>query len=90
MPWIVVLFGILVIPFGAMSVLLTIFQPVLYDAFCTLCLVSAAASLAMIGPALDEVLASLQHLRRAARSGRSWWREFWGLGPETAEEGASA
>ncbi len=78
MPWIVILFGILVGPFGAVSVMLTVFQPVLYDNFCTLCLISAVASLAMIGPALDEVLASLQHLRRVHDDGGSAWRAFWG------------
>lgn len=81
MPWIVILFGIFVGPFGAVSVMLTVFQPVLYDAFCTLCLVSGAASVAMIGPALDEVLASLQHLRRTHDRGDSVWRAFWGLTP---------
>lgn len=80
MPWIVIIFGVFVGPFGVMSVLLTIFQPVLYDNFCTLCLVSGVVSLAMIGPALDEVLASLQHLQRCRRDGRSVWRTFWGLG----------
>lgn len=80
MPWIVIVFGVFVGPFGAMSVLLTIFQPVLYDSFCTLCLVSGVVSLAMIGPAVDEVLASLQHLRRERNEGRSLWRAFWGVG----------
>lgn len=79
MPWIVIAFGIFVGPFGAMSVILTIVQPVLYDAFCTLCLVSGAISLAMIGPALDEVLASLQFLTREKHAGRSVWRAFWGV-----------
>jgi hypothetical protein len=79
MPWIVVIFGVFVGPFGVMSVMLTIFQPVLYDSFCTLCLVSGAVSLAMIGPALDEVLASAQHLRRERNAGRSVWRAFWGV-----------
>jgi hypothetical protein len=79
MPWIVIIFGVFVGPFGAISVLLTILQPVLYDAFCTLCLVSGAISLAMIGPAVDEVLASLQHLKREKAAGRSVWRSFWGL-----------
>lgn len=81
MPWIVVTFGAFVGPFGAVSVMLVVFQPVLYDTFCTLCLVSAAASLAMIGPALDEVLASLQLLRRVSERGGSTWRAFWGLAP---------
>jgi hypothetical protein len=79
MPWIVIVFGAFVGPFGAISVMLTIFQPVLYDSFCTLCLVSGVVSLAMIGPGLDEVLASLQHLRREHRDGKSLWRVFWGL-----------
>lgn len=78
MPWIVIVFGIFIGPFGAVSVMLTIFQPVLYDAFCTLCLVSGVISLAMIGPALDEILASLQHLKREKRAGRSVWSAFWG------------
>jgi hypothetical protein len=79
MPWIVVIFGAFVGPFGAISVMLTIFQPVLYDNFCTLCLFSGVVSLAMIGPGVDEVLASLQHLRRERRRGASVWRAFWGL-----------
>lgn len=79
MPWIVVIFGAFVGPFGAISVMLTIFQPVLYDSFCTLCLFSGVVSLAMIGPGVDEVLASLQHLRRERAVGKSTWRVFWGL-----------
>lgn len=77
MPWIVIVFGIFVVPLGAVSVMLTIFQPVLYDAFCTLCLVSGVVSLAMIGPAVDEVLASLQFLKRERRAGHSVWSAFW-------------
>jgi uncharacterized membrane protein len=76
MPWMVILFGVLVGPLGAVSVLLVVLQPLLYDAWCTLCLASAAISLAMIGPALDEVLASLQHLARTPPAAR--WRAFWG------------
>jgi hypothetical protein len=79
MPWIVIIFGAFVGPFGAVSVMLTIFQPVLYGSFCTLCLVSGVVSLAMIGPGLDEVLASLQHLRRKRAEGASMWRVFWGV-----------
>ena len=80
MPWIVVIFGAFVGPFGAISVMLTIFQPVLYGSFCTLCLVSGVVSLAMIGPGVDEVLASLQHLRRERERGVSLWAAFWGIG----------
>lgn len=77
-PWLVIVFGIAVGPLGVASVVLVVLQPVLFDAFCTLCLASAALSLVMIGPAMDEVLASLQHLRRAAGEGRSVWHAFVG------------
>lgn len=90
MPWIVIVFGVFIGPLGAVSVMLIVFQPVLYNAFCTLCIVSAIISLAMIGPAVDEVLASCQYLRREKAAGRSWWRAFWGRpdaagGPSEAE-----
>lgn len=78
MPWIVIVFGIAVGPLGAISILLVILQPVLYDSFCTLCLASAVISMAMIGPAVDEVLASLQFLKRRRTAGRSVWKAFWG------------
>ena len=79
MPWIVILFGIAVGPLGVVSVTLVIFQPVLFSAWCTLCLCSAVVSLLMIGPAMDEMLASCQHVRREVVNGRSLWRVFWGL-----------
>ncbi len=78
LPWMVVLFGVAVGPLGAVSILLVVLQPVMFDAWCTLCLASAVISVVMIGPALDEVLASLQHLARVRASGRSVWRAFWG------------
>lgn len=80
MPWIVIVFGLAVGPLGAVSIMLVIFQPVLFNAWCTLCLASAVISLAMIGPAMDEVLASLQYLKRTRSERRSVWRAFWGLG----------
>lgn len=84
MPWLVVLFGILIGPVGGVSLLLVILQPVMFDAWCTLCLASAVISVAMIGPTMDEVLASLQHVKRVSLAGGSAWRAFWGLSPERA------
>jgi hypothetical protein len=83
MPWVVVLFGLFVGPLGVISVLLVILQPILAG-WCTLCVVTAAISVVMIGPAMDEVLASLQHLKRERLAGRSVWRAFWGLGEKSA------
>ena len=78
MPWIVIVFGLAVGPLGGISILLVILQPVLLDAWCTLCLASAVVSVVMIPPAMDEMLASLQHVRRERDRGRSAWRVFWG------------
>lgn len=79
MPWIVIVFGLAVGPLGFVSILLVVFQPVLYDSFCTLCLATAVISVAMIGPAMDEMLASLQYMKRVKDSGGPFWRSFWGL-----------
>ncbi|RIJ42848.1 vitamin K epoxide reductase family protein [Pontibacter oryzae] len=78
MPWIVIVFGLAVGPLGFISVLLVVLQPVLYDAWCTLCLCSAAVSVIMIGPAMDEMLASLQYMKRAKDANISTWKVFWG------------
>jgi len=79
MPWIVVMFGLAVGPLGFISVLLVVLQPVLFDAWCTLCLVSGFISVIMIGPTMDEMLASLQYLKRVKKSGLSLWKGFWGF-----------
>ena len=80
-PWIVILFGIAVGPLGLVSVVLVIFQPVLVGAWCTLCIVTAVISVVMIGPAVDELLASLQYLQRVKKRGGSVWKAFWGKHP---------
>ena len=78
MPWIVIVFGLAVGPLGFISIMLVVFQPVLFNSFCTLCLSSAVISVVMIGPAMDEMLASLQHVKRVRDAGGSTWRAFWG------------
>ena len=90
LPWMVIIFGLAVGPLGAVSVLLVIAQPLLYDSFCTLCLFSAVISLAMIGPAMDEFLAACQDIRRVQAAGGSAWRAFWGLDQAHADERAGA
>ncbi len=78
MPWIVIVFGLFVGPLGVVSITLVILQPVLFDAWCTLCLSSAVISLFMIGPAMDEMLASLQLMKRVKQADLSLWKAFWG------------
>lgn len=86
MPWIVIGFGILVGPLGAVSIALVILQPTMFGEWCTLCLATAVISVLMIGPAMDEVLASCQHLRRVVDRGEPFWEAFWGQShPETSQ-----
>jgi hypothetical protein len=86
MPWMVLLFGLFIIPPGVTSIVLVILQPVSIGAWCTLCLVAAAVMLLMVPPALDEVIATSQFLLRTRREGGSVWRSLW-LGEAHAEEG---
>jgi uncharacterized membrane protein len=77
MPWMVTFFGILVVPLGVVSISLIILQPLAVGAWCTPCLIAAAAMLVMITLTLDEVVAMLQFLVQARQEGHSLWKIFW-------------
>ncbi|MBW3625282.1 MAG: vitamin K epoxide reductase family protein [Armatimonadetes bacterium] len=77
MPWMVILFGILIIPIGVVSIVLVILQPVAVGAWCTLCLATAAIMLMMIPPSVDEIFATIEYLVLAKREGQSLWKVFW-------------
>ena len=77
MPWMVTFFGILVVPLGVVSVSLIILQPLAVGAWCTPCLLAAAAMLVMIALTLDEVVAMIQFLVQASREGQPLWPIFW-------------
>jgi hypothetical protein len=89
MPWLVILFVTAVIATGITGVTLVILQPTVFDAWCTLCIATAIISIAMVGPAVKEILASLQHLKRVRSEGGSAWKALWGLGERSlrGEEG---
>ncbi|MCA1441687.1 NAD-dependent epimerase/dehydratase family protein [Ensifer sp. IC4062] len=86
MPWMVFLFGLLIIPLGAVSVSFIIIQPPLIGALCTLCIVQAAVTVVLIPYSVDEVLATLQYLWRAKLAGEPFWRTFWKGGPALSED----
>lgn len=87
MPWTVALFGLLVVPLGATSIVLVILQPVAVGAWCTLCLAAAVAMLLMVPLAVDEVVATGQFLARSRREGKPFWRTFWFGDTTTGEPG---
>lgn len=72
MPWMVILFGILIVPLGIVSISFIIIQPIVIGTWSTLTLIAAAAMLIQIPYSLDELLASVQFLVRRARAGRNW------------------
>jgi nucleoside-diphosphate-sugar epimerase len=75
-PWAVILFGVMIVPLGAVSVFFIIIQPIVIGTWCTLCLVAAAAMLLQVPYSLDELLACIQFLIDRKRSGRSLLRTF--------------
>jgi nucleoside-diphosphate-sugar epimerase/uncharacterized membrane protein len=70
MPWLVLLFGMMIVPLGVVSLFFIIIQPIWIGTWCTLCLIAAAAMLVQIPYSLDELLATLQFLQRRRRAGR--------------------
>lgn len=70
MPWLVLLFGIMIVPLGVTSIFFIIVQPVWLGTWCTLCLIAALAMLVQIPYSFDEILATLQYLRAGRRSGK--------------------
>jgi nucleoside-diphosphate-sugar epimerase len=77
MPWLTLLFGVLIVPLGAVSIFFIIIQPVWIGTWCTLCLVAAAAMLWQIPYSFDEILATLQFLKNRRKEGRPLWYTFF-------------
>lgn len=84
MPWMVAIFGVLVVPVGIVSIMLVMSQPILVGQWCTACLITALSMLIMVALTLPEVVALIVFLARARRDGQSLWRVFWLGGTLTA------
>ncbi len=90
-PWLVILFGIDVIPLGIVSVILVACQAFVVGDWCFLCLVTAAISLILVYWAWDEVRASLTYLKLVWTQNHHkglLWRAFWGYHDEAFERAA--
>lgn len=77
MPWMVLMFGIVVVPLGIVSIYFIIIQPILLGTYCTICLITALGMLLMIPFSLDELVAMGQFLVANTRRGRPFWRSFF-------------
>ncbi|WP_417515050.1 vitamin K epoxide reductase family protein [Minwuia sp.] len=77
MPWLVVVFGVMIVPLGAVSIFFIIIQPIMLGTYCALCLLAAAAMLIQIPYSLDELVATGQFLARRKRAGAPVLRIFF-------------
>lgn len=91
-PWLVIVFGIDVIPIGIVSIILVILQGIVVKFWCFLCLVTAAISLILIIMAYDEVVSSciyLYEVKKRSNWTTLWWA-FWGYPSPVAFEAGEA
>lgn len=90
-PWLVILFGIDVLPLGVVSAILVVCQATIVGYWCLLCLFTAVISLVLVYMAYDEVYSSLVFLYRVwqrTHSPSSLWSVFWGKPLPIAEQAA--
>ncbi len=91
MPWLVLLFGLMIVPLGIVSVTFIIIQPIVIGTWSTLALIGAAAMLVQIPYSVDELVAVAMFLRRRVRAGHSLLRTFlFGDTDETAPAAPAA
>lgn len=78
MPWMVLFFGVLVVPLGLTHVFLISSMPVMVGHWCMLCVLAAFIMLPMIPLTLDEVTAMCQFMYKAVKTeGKPFWHTFW-------------
>jgi len=86
-PWLVILFGLDVIPLGLVSATLVFMQGAVVGAWCFLCLITAIISLILIALTYDEIWSCLLFLHKVWKKSRSKklvWDTFWGKASEIA------
>lgn len=88
-PWLVILFGIDVIPLGIVSAVLVALQATVVGDWCFLCIVTAIISLILVYLAYDEVYSSLVFLYRVWKRSKDWrvvWAAMWGKPTSIGDE----
>ena len=88
MPWLVVLFGLMIAPLGVTSIVFVIIQPIVIGTWSIVALIGAAAILIQIPYSLDELIATLQFVRRRMRAGRNGLAVFFRGDTDTMPAGS--
>ena len=78
LPWACLALGAILTAGAAVSIGLIVVQPAVAGTWCTLCLASAALSLALFALGIEEAVAAWQHVRRAREQGISLGDAVWG------------
>ena len=86
-PWLVVLFGLIAGPLSFAAALWSLLEMATNQSWLLRETLRAFVALLCIGPAMDEVLASLQYVRRKANRGFSPLAAFFGLPPRPRRRG---
>jgi hypothetical protein len=81
LPWTCLALGAVLTCGALVSVALIVIQPAIAGAWCTLCLVSAALSLALFVLGIGEARAAWQHIARVHHRGIPWRDAVWGRTP---------
>lgn len=92
-PWMVILFGIDVIPLGIVSAILVVLQGTVVGNWCFLCILTAAISLVLVYMAFDEVHASVKYLYliwKKTGNRKLVWDALWGRPTAIADETATS
>lgn len=84
MPWVVCIFGFIVVPVGLLNIVFILLQPVVLGQWCTLCLIEGLCLLGMMVLTLDECIAVINYLFICRRKRLSLWKVFW-MGGYSAE-----
>jgi uncharacterized membrane protein len=90
-PWLVLLFGVYVIPPAAVSVVLVALQGLVVKAWCFLCFITAAISVVSILLSYNEVKVTVVYLCRVwqrCRSGKILWNTIRGIPSAIADQEA--
>ncbi len=88
MPWLVLVFGIMIVPLGVVSITFVIIQPIVIGTWSTLALIGAAAMLVQIPYSFDELVATSEFLWRRRRAGRPIGRVLLFGDTDEGEDGA--
>lgn len=92
-PWLVIVFGIDVIPLGIVSAVLVVLQGTVVGSWCFLCLLTAVISLVLVYMAFDEVWSCLLYLHRVWKETHNrnvLWKTFWGRRTPEADRVATS